>query len=266
MIQFPAKQPSGEMYRKARITEEPPLVVIRGWLTRALTDFRDQPAVSLLYGGGLCLTGWGIIAMLLWAELGWMILPAMAGGMLVGPVVAVGLYRVSAARNGTDLRIAAPGQLVLAGAILMVFALIWLRAATLIFAVFFGLRPFSGPIDTLWVLVSTTEGLATLSVGTVTGGLFAALGFAISVFSIPLLVARDIDCFSAMALSFNATTHNFKLMMCWAVVVTSLFLVGLLTGLLGLIVAFPVLGFASWHAFSDLFKGDRDDRIPATQS
>jgi uncharacterized membrane protein len=31
---------------------------------------------------------------------------------------------------------------------------------------------------------------------------------------------------------------------------------GVLTGLLGLILIFPLLGFATWHAYCDLFKGE----------
>jgi uncharacterized membrane protein len=93
-------------------------------------------------------------------------------------------------------------------------------------------------------------------VGSITGGLFAALGFAVSVFSIPMLIDREIDCFSAMGLSFNATTHNFKLMTLWAAVICVAVLIGVVTGLAGLIVIFPLLGYASWHAYCDLFKGE----------
>ena len=168
----------------------------------------------------------------------------------------MGLYRISQQAQGQGGRgIAAPGQVFLAGTILMVFALTWVRAATIIFAVFFGLRPFAGFAETMATLLSSTAGIATIIVGTIVGGMFAALGFAVSVFSIPMLVDREVDCFSAMGLSFNATTYNFRLMILWAIVVSAAIGLSLLTGFLGLIVIFPVLGYATWHAYCDLFKG-----------
>ena len=136
---------------------------------------------------------------------------------------------------------------------MMVLALMWIRAATLLFAVFFGLRPFSGFVDTLATLFRAGEGIALIIVGTLVGGLFAAFSFAISVFSFPMLLQREIG-FSAMGLSFNATTQNLKLMIAWAAVVTALVLVAVMSGLLAAIAIFPILGHATWHAYFDLFE------------
>lgn len=242
---------------KARLIHGPAQAVIRRWLRSAITDFKQNIALSLLYGGGLCLIGWIILALLWYYDLGWALLPVLAGGMLVGPLAAVGIYRLSRRGQGKGGGgVASSGQVVLIGIILMVFALSWIRAATLIFAIFFGLLPFAGFTETMTTLFSTPQGIATVMVGSITGGLFAALGFAVSVFSIPMLVDREIDCFSAMGLSFNATTHNFNLMICWAGVVSVAVTFGVATGLAGLIVIFPLLGYATWHAYCDLFKGE----------
>ena len=126
----------------------------------------------------------------------------------------------------------------------MVFALTWIRAATVMFAIVYGLRPFAGFLNTLLVMVSTPLGWALLI-----GGLFAALGFAVSAFSLPMLVDRDIDGFSGMGPSFNAATHNFRLCVCWGATIA------VLTGLC-LVVVFPRLGYATWHAHADLFQGE----------
>ncbi len=48
--------------------------------------------------------------------------------------------------------------------------LVWMRAAVIIYALFFGLRPFPGLKDVVAMLVSTPEGWAMLLVGTVVGG------------------------------------------------------------------------------------------------
>ena len=243
---------------KARRIEERIAPVIKRWLGRAVADFKRHPLTALTYGVALVVTGWITLWLLWYFNLGWALLPILAGGMLIGPLATVGLYGLS--RRGQEegmTDVASPEQIILIGIILMVFALAWIRAATLIFAIFFGLLPFAGFVETMSTLFSTPQGIATIIVGGVFGGLFAALGFAISVFSIPMLVDRRIDCFSAMGLSFNATTHNFRLMITWAAVVCAGIAIGLMTGLLGLIVIFPLLGFATWHAYCDLFKGDR---------
>ena len=39
------------------------------------------------------------------------------------------------------------------------------------------------------------------------------------------------------------------MMLTWGAIVLALFCVSLVTGLLGLIVVFPVLGHATWHAY-----------------
>lgn len=243
---------------KARRIEEPIVSVIKRWLGLAISDFRRHPITALYYGIALFVAGWITLLLLWYFNLEWAILPILAGGMLVGPLATIGLYGLS--RRGQDdgmTDVASPEQIILIGIILMVFALAWIRAATLIFAIFFGLLPFAGFVETMTTLLSTPQGIATLVVGSVFGGLFAALGFAIAVFSIPMLVDRKIDCFSAMGLSFNATTHNFRLMISWAVVVCAGIMIGLITGLFGLIIIFPLLGFATWHAYCDLFKGSR---------
>lgn len=252
-----ATAPANETW-KARRVEEPIVVVIKRWLHLSISDLKRHPVTAGVYGVALVVAGWSILFLLSYFELEWALLPILAGGMLVGPLATVGLYGLS--RRGQDegmTDVASPEQIILIGIILMVFALAWIRAATLIFAIFFGLLPFAGFAETMTTLLSTPQGIATIIVGSIFGGLFASLGFAISVFSIPMLVDRKIDCFSAMGLSFNATTHNFRLMISWAAVVCTGIFVGLITGLLGLIIIFPLLGFATWHAYCDLFKGQR---------
>ena len=97
-------------------------------------------------------------------------------------------------------------------------------------------------------VLTTPRGWALIATGTLVGGLFAAFAFAISVFSIPMLVSRKIDALTAMGLSFVMTVQNLRPMLAWGVVVA--FGIGLsaVTGLVGLIVLFPVLGHGTWHA------------------
>ena len=56
------------------------------------------------------------------------------------------------------------------------------------YALFFGLRPFPGLDRIVPTLFTTQVGWAMLVVGGAVGGLFAAFAFAISAFSIPMLL------------------------------------------------------------------------------
>jgi len=243
---------TADVYSKARVIAEDPGRVVRRWLAAGWRDLRANPGFSLGYGIALVLAGWGMIWLLAASGMAWMLLPLLAGGVLVGPVATVGLYAVARGRR----EVASKGQIALVGAILMVFALTWIRAATVLFAIVYGLRPFAGFTETLQLLFSTQSGWVLMVAGSLTGGLFAALGFAVSAFSLPMLVDRRIDGFSAMGLSFNAATHNFRLCVWWGAAITLLTALGIATGLLGLAVVFPLLGYATWHAYADLFHGD----------
>jgi uncharacterized membrane protein len=88
-----------------------------------------------------------------------------------------------------------------------------------------------------------------LVVGTLVGGLFAAFGFAISVFSVPMLLDQRTDALTAMATSMAMVWNNLHPMIAWGAIVLALFVASVVTGLIGLIVIFPLLGHATWHAY-----------------
>jgi uncharacterized membrane protein len=130
-----------------------------------------------------------------------------------------------------------------------------MRAAVIIYALFFGLRPFPGLDHIAPMLFTTQVGWAMLIVGGAVGGLFAAFSFAISVFAVPMLLNERVDALTAMGTSMALVWANLPVMLTWAAIVLVLFLVSLATGLLGLIVAFPVLGHGTWHAYRTMRPG-----------
>ena len=127
--------------------------------------------------------------------------------------------------------------------------LLWMRAAVIIYALFFGLLPFPGLPDIAAMLFTTPTGWALLIVGTAVGALFAAFSFAISAFSIPMLLEERVDALTAMGTSMALVWNNLPVMLTWGAIVLALFLLSLVTGLLGLIVVFPLLGHGTWHAY-----------------
>jgi uncharacterized membrane protein len=140
-------------------------------------------------------------------------------------------------------------QVLYTGAILCLLMLVWMRAAVIIYALFFGVRPFPGLDHVAGMLATTPEGWGMLMVGTIVGGLFAAFSFAISVFAIPMLLDQKLDAFTAMGTSISMVWRNLPVMVVWGAIVLFLFLLAVVTGLIALIVIFPLLGHATWHAY-----------------
>ena len=141
------------------------------------------------------------------------------------------------------------GQILFAGVLLLGLTLLWMRAAVILYALFFGLQPFPG-LDRIVPMLFTTEiGWAMLVVGGAVGGLFAAFAFAISAFSIPMMLSERTDALTAMGTSMALVWHNLPVMLTWAAIMLALIFAGMITGLLGMIVVFPVLGHGSWHAY-----------------
>jgi uncharacterized membrane protein len=231
------------------------------WLRAGWRDLVAQPGPSLAYGFAVFLVSlaivWGMFA------LGWdyILFPALAGFMVVGPVLAVGLYEKSRrlARGETAslasmIRVEARSgaQILFIGVILCLLMLLWMRAAVIVYALFFGLRPFPGLDHVAQMLFTTPVGWAMLIVGGAVGGLFAAFSFAISAFSIPMLLGERVDAFTAMGRSMAMVWNNLPVMLVWGAIVLTLVLASLALGMVGLIVVYPLLGHATWHAYGAL--------------
>jgi uncharacterized membrane protein len=229
-----------------------------GWLVAGWRDLWDHPGPSLVYG----LAVFAISVLIVWGlfilELDYILFPALAGFMVVGPLVAIGLYEKSRALENHQpvslgrmmfVNTASGAQVLYTGAILCLLMLVWMRAAVIIYALFFGLVPFPGLDHVVEMLFTTPEGWGMLLVGSVVGGLFAAFSFAISVFAVPMLLDQKVDAFTAMGTSISMVWRNLPVMLMWGAIVLALFLAGVVTALVGLIVIFPLLGHATWHAY-----------------
>lgn len=256
MTTIPAVAPP--LVTESRFARRLPRQAAFAWLRAGWQDLRTVPGPSLAYGIAIYLVSVAVVVGLF--ALGWdyILFPALAGFMVVGPILATGLYEKSrrlAAGESVSLwrmlRVEARsgGQILFIGVILCLLMLLWMRAAVIVYALFFGVRPFPGLDHVAAMLVTTPTGWAMLIVGSAVGALFAAFSFAISAFSIPMLLDEEVDALTAMGRSMALVWHNLIAMMVWGVLALALFWLSLLTGLVGLIVVFPLLGHGTWHAY-----------------
>ena len=131
-----------------------PVSAALGWLRAGWRDLMLEPGSSLAYGFAVFVVSVAIVAGLFFLGLDYILFPAIAAFMVVGPLVAVGLYEksrlieagkpVSLARM-IFVRPASGAQVLFIGVIMLGLALLWMRAAVILYALFFGLRPFPGP-------------------------------------------------------------------------------------------------------------------------
>jgi len=235
-----------------------------GWLSAGWRDLWSVPQVSLAYGTLFAAVSGALTWILFRLDMQYMLMPMAAGFMLVGPMLAVGLYETSRRlAAGEEVRLSrallvatrSPAQLAFLGALLMLMLLAWIRIAQLIYALFFGLSGFPGFEESVRLVFFTPEGLGMLAVGSAVGGVIAAGVFAVAAFSVPLLMVREMDAVSAMIASVAAVRANFWPMLVWGWLVIVLTAVGIVTLYVGLIVTFPLLGHATWHAFRHVIDG-----------
>ena len=155
-----------------------PVSAAFGWLAAGARDLTTQAGLSLAYGLVVFLVSIGIVSGLFYLDLDYILFPAIAAFMVVGPLVAVGLYQKSRLLEAGEkvtlarmlfVRPASGPQIMFIGVIMLGLALLWMRAAVIIYALFFGLRPFTGLDNIVPILFGTPLGWSMLVTGTVVG-------------------------------------------------------------------------------------------------
>ncbi len=248
------------------------------WLALGWRDLWRVGPLSLLYGA--LLAGFGGLLLALAADQFWLLAGAFSGFLVIAPVLATGWYALSRAlergepANAATVRktwirwqysrYAVHGgywSLVRFGLLLALAGSGWvLTSAALITAL--APQPVHTPLDFLRHVVLAPGGHL-FELWLMLGALMAAPLFASSVVAMPLLLDRRADVLQAVLTSWQAVLNNPAPLALWAALIMLLTLLGMATVLLGLVLALPWLGHASWHAYRALVDADSlPERLP----
>ena len=219
------------------------------WIHLGAEDIKRAPAVSLLYGLAMTLLSI-LIAYSSWkfGALG-LYLGMASGFLLLGPVLAIGLYSFSCQleqgrkpivgycvrEGGSHIK-----DMLIFSFILLIVFLVWARAATAIHIFF----PENADYTALDLALF-------LGIGTAIGAIFSTVVFTASAFSLPMIMDRKTDAITAVITSVNAVLRNKLTMLVWASIIVSFVAVGFLTFFIGFIVLLPLIGHATWHAYRE---------------
>jgi uncharacterized membrane protein len=228
-----------------------------GW-----SDFQEKRGdivvLAVLYPVVTLLAAWGTLGVRLFP----LLLPLIAGLALLGPIVAVGFYELARRREeGRDARWShfldpfrggSATQIAALGIVLGVLFMTWIAAAWAIYLVTLGTLQPADPATFLRLLFTTAEGWQLILFGNLAGFAFAAITLVTTVVSFPLLVDRPVDVAMAVHTSLRVTWRNPVEIALWGLIVAVLLAIACIPLFMGLAIAMPVLGYASWHLYTRL--------------
>ena len=220
------------------------------WLAAGWRDLRAAPGQSLGWGLLVLALSWGISLAALWLGTWIVLLSLLSGFVFIGPLLAIALYaiswqletgRVPTFDRSLSIARARLGDSMVFALVLLVIFLVWARAGSMVH--------IFHPVESQPELGQL---IRFLLIGSAVGSIFAAIAFAASAFSLPMLVDRKADTITAVISSVNATLRNKPAMAVWLALIVLLTGIGFATAFVGLVVLFPLLGHATWHAYRDV--------------
>lgn len=236
-----------------------------GAITTALAvgwrDFLRAPAFGLFFSAFYVAGGLVMAAIAFASGQEWWLIPFIVGFPLIAPFAATGLYEVSRRieqgepliwREVMGTVFAQKDRQVpsMAMVILLMF-MFWVFVAHTTFALFMGLSALTHITSSPEVLLSG-NGLIMLVVGSIIGAGFAAALFSFTVVGLPLILDHEVDFITAIITSIQAVKLNPLVLGIWGLVIAVVLFAGIAPLFLGLFIALPVLGHASWHMYRQL--------------
>ena len=229
------------------------------WLKAGWQDIIRAPRVTVGYG--LIFVGAGALIVLGLNAIGFAsaVPVALSGFALVAPALAIGIYQVPRAiERGEKPRFrfiisrfpSRISQIGFVSILLTLLLMLWVRAAQFLLVAIAPDSPLTPDAFTHFAL-SDGAGLTLIVIGTIVGGFLAAVAFAMSAISFPMLIDQDVDAVTAMVASFKAVFAQPFVMLTWAWLIAFMVVAGSVVFLVGLAVTFPWIALATWHAYRD---------------
>jgi uncharacterized membrane protein len=227
------------------------------WLKAGFDYWQDNPLPSLAYG--LVFACIGAAITLMGFSQPQFIFTFWSGFLLVGPFFAMGLYRIAQQSDlGKQVRFTrcmrvVGAQRTLVGIFAVALGLVmiaWIRISTLAVALYVG--NIATPSAVMSVL-SSPEGLGFIATLFGIGAVFAAVIFLLTAWSLPMVIDGRNDVATAIAASAKAVVEQPGPMLLWGALVASLTVLGMATLFIGFVVIFPLLGYATWAGYKELF-------------
>lgn len=222
-------------------------------------DFKAIPSHAIMLALIYPVLGLVIARVVLGYSILPLLFPIAAGFALIGPFAAIGLYELSRRRElGIDasawhaaqvLRSPSFGAMAGLGLLLLVIFGVWIATAQAIYVANFGNEPAAEIPNFVSRVLTSPEGQRLIVVGCATGFLFAVAALCVSVVSFPMMLDRHASLTDAVTTSLRVTARNPVAVATWGLMVAALLVLGSLPFFLGLTVAIPLLGHATWHLY-----------------
>ncbi|MBE0440099.1 MAG: DUF2189 domain-containing protein [Gammaproteobacteria bacterium] len=232
------------------------------WLALAWRDLSDNPKASLTHG--VIVTALMLVTLLITSVHVYVIAAAITGFMLIGPILSAGLCELSRQNEqgnvvsfDRSLEGLKPIQdsLLRFSSILLGFSVVWFVVSGLLLSITIGdVAPSLQQL--LWGNILDIVTPMQLVLYTLVGGILASIIFIVSVVTVPTIIDNNVATLEAMALSAKVTFENMSTMLVWAGLIVTLIAIGFSTYLIGIIVIYPLLAHATFHAYRDLVKSN----------
>ena len=234
------------------------------WLSKGLKDIHNAGWYSFRYAAVIVLIS-GLMTLGLFVTDSLFLLTFLLSGFfLVAPAIGIGLYQMSAhlerdeplkSCSALEALSCNQGQISLVMGGFFIIMQLWIAVNFVLFAFLYaGLSP---PLDNFFSKVFLSEDGRLFAIASVAVGFFFAwCAYAISVVTVPMLIDRQVDGFTAIRISIKTVLQNMPAMMLWAFLIVLIVGLGLLTFYIGLLVALPLIGHSTWHAYRALVPSD----------
>jgi uncharacterized membrane protein len=228
-------------------------------LSRGWEDFMAMPSHLLFLGLLYPIAGLVIGLVTAGENAFWLLYPLLSGFVLIGPFAAIGLYEMSRRRERGErptwrdalsvLHAPNLGSILALGALLAVLFLAWLTLAHSLYMLFFGDEPAKSYTQFFGQVLGTEAGVTLIIVGNIIGLFFAIAALALSVFSFPLMLDRQVGLDVALRTTLRAAWDNPLVIALWGLMIAVMLGLGMAAALMGLAIVMPVLAHATWHFY-----------------